>query len=131
MTEGKLVYHVETVKGLLGMVGNENDNLLQLYVDMTIQAVLNHCNISSLPSALDYTVCQIASDAYRRDKALNALGRIGGGVSRIEEDGRSVEFDGASRDAMESSIRKYLMGIPQLDRFKKVYRTHGGADEGL
>ena len=122
--------YISTVKTLLGITVNDYDSILQLYVDLTIQAVLNYCNIFELPSALDYVVCQIVADEYRRNNIANAKGEVVGNVTKIEEDGRIVGFSDSPSN-VSSSIRNHLPYVKQLNRFKKLYRVGASKDEGV
>ena len=120
---------LDIVKDLLGTVSSEHDDVLQLCLDMTAQAVLNYCNISKLPSALKYTVCQMCAEAYR-DLSTNTNvssggSVIGGSVSVIEEDGRKVEFNDNSTTILSNFnlyIQTHITHKQELNRFKKLYR---------
>lgn len=123
--------YISTIKAMLGITVNDYDSILQLYVDLTKQAILNYCNIFELPSALDYTLCQIVVDEYRRNNLANETGKVVGNVTKIEEDGRVVAFS-ESPSYLSSSIRNHLPYIRQLNRFKKLYRVgESSQNEGI
>lgn len=123
--------YISTIKAMLGITVNDYDSILQLYVDLTKQAILNYCNIFELPSALDYTLCQIVVDEYRRNNLANETGKVVGNVTRVEEDGRVVAFS-ESPSYLSSSIRNNLPYIRQLNRFKKLYRVgESSQNEGI
>ena len=83
---------LSTVKVLLGITDDTKDTELNVYVDMTKQTVLNYCNRSDLPEALNYTLCQMTADTYRDLTLANTKGEVVGNVGSVSEDGRSVSF---------------------------------------
>lgn len=111
---------IETVKVLLGISDSSLDETLQLYLDITVQSVLNYCNISELPSALNYTVCQLTADVYKDTTNSNKVGVIVGNVSKIDEDGRSVSFGDGSAVRLATTSR--IGRLRELNRYKKLYR---------
>ena len=127
---GESFDYISTIKVLLGITVDDYDSILQLYVDLTRQAILNYCNIFELPSALDYTLCEIVADEYRRNNLANEKGEVVGNVTRVEEDGRVVGFSD-SPSYLSSSIRNHLPYVKQLNRFKKLYRVGVQGDEGV
>lgn len=116
-----------TVKTLLGIDVNSYDSILQLYIDLTKQSILNYCNISKLPSALNYTVCQICADLYREDTSKNSKGGVVGNVSSITEDGRTVAFGGIAE--IKASVSDKISHTTELNRFKKLYRIPAVEEE--
>ena len=125
---GESFDYISTIKVLLGITVDDYDSILQLYVDLTTQAILNYCNIFELPSALNYTLCEIVADLYRRNNLANESGKIVGNVTR--EDGRVVGFSD-SPSYLSTSIRNHLPYVKQLNRFKKLYRVGVQEDEGV
>lgn len=113
--------YVGTVKVLLGITDASLDETLQLYLDITIQSVLNYCNISELPSALNYTVCELTADVYREMSASNKVGEVIGNVSKIDEDGRSVSFSDGSAIRVATTSR--IGRLRELNRYKHLYRV--------
>lgn len=112
---------IGTVKVLLGISDSSLDETLQLYLDITVQSVLNYCNISELPSALYYTVCQLTADVYKDTTNSNKTGVIVGNVSKIDEDGRSVSFGDGSAVRLAATSR--IGRLRELNRYKKLYRV--------
>ena len=113
--------HLETVKALLGLSNDDStDSLLSVYVEMTKQSILNFCNISELPSELNYTLCAMVADTYRELKSANTTGEVVGNVSSISEDGRSVSF--SSGQEYKRSVEDKISRTTELIRFKKLYR---------
>ena len=113
--------YISTMKVLLGIKDTSLDETLQLYLDITTQSVLNYCNISELPSALNYTVCEIACNVYKDTTNANKVGEVTGNVTKIDEDGRSVSFGDAS--TIGSYASKRVSNMRELNRFKKLYRV--------
>ena len=112
--------YLTTVKVLLGITGADKDSVLAVYVDMTRRQILNYCNISELPEALDYTLCQMCADAYRDMTAATTSGEVVGNVGSISEDGRSVSFTSGAE--FKTAIEDRVTRTTELNRFKKLYR---------
>ena len=105
------------VKMLLGIKGCSKNEILELYINIVTQKILNYCNISELPEELKYEAAQMVVEAYQR--ATDDTGTTGK-VSSITEAGRSVSFDSSSASmAAETAISERRT---QLNRFKLVYR---------
>ncbi len=111
---------LRTVKTLLGLNDDSTDSLLSVYVEMTKQSILNFCNISELPTALNYTLCAMVADTYRELKSANTTGEVVGNVSSISEDGRSVSF--SSGQEFKRSVEDKISRTTELIRYKKLYR---------
>ena len=111
---------LSTVKVLLGITDDTKDTELTVYVDMTKQTVLNYCNRSDLPEALNYTLCQMAADTYRDLTASNTRGEVAGNVGSISEDGRSVSFTNGTE--FKTAIEDRVTRTTELNRYKKLYR---------
>lgn len=107
-------------KTLLGISSGSFDIILQTYISMTIQSVLNYCNISELPSALNYVVCQMTSETYREVVSKNNVGEVVGNVHSISEGGRSVSFGDSSE--FKIAIEDKISHTTELNRFKKLFR---------
>lgn len=113
---------LSTLKMLLGIKDDTLDNVLQVYLSMTKNAILNYCNIKELPSALNYTLCQMTVDAYRENDSKNKVGSVVGNVSSVSEDGRTVSF--SSGDEIKASIEdKITKRTHELNRYRKLYRV--------
>lgn len=112
--------YLSNVKLLLGISNGDTDEILQLYISITTNEILNYCNISELPSALNYTLCQMVADAYRDNLKNNATQSVVGNVSSISEDGRSVSFTNGSE--IKTAIDDRITRITELKRYRKLYR---------
>jgi hypothetical protein len=113
--------YLSNVKLLLGISDGESDEILQLYISITQNEILNYCNISELPSALNYTLCQMVVDAYRDGQKNNATQSIVGNVSSISEDGRSVSFTNGSE--IKTAIQDRITRTTELNRYRKLFRV--------
>lgn len=111
---------LSTVKVLLGITDDTKDTELTVYVDMTKQTILNYCNRSDLPEALNYTLCQMTADTYRDLIASNTRGEVAGNVGSISEDGRSVSFTNGTE--FKTAIEDRVTRTTELNRYKKLYR---------
>ena len=112
--------YLSTVKVLLGIDGTEKDAALAVYIAMTRQTILNYCNRSDLPEALNYTLCQMTADTYRDITAGQSSGEVRGNVSSISEDGRSVSF--SSGTEFKTAIEDKVSRTAELNRYKLLFR---------
>lgn len=118
-TEDEFDY-LSTVKILLGISDESVDIILRVYLSMTKNSILSYCNIKELPSALDFTLCQMTADVYRENVSKNKVGSVVGSVSSISEDGRTVSFSNATE--IRASIEDRITRTHELNRYRKLYR---------
>lgn len=118
-TEDEFDY-LSTVKILLGISDESVDIILRVYLSMTRNSILNYCNIKELPSALNFTLCQMTADVYRENISKNKVGSVVGSVSSISEDGRTVSFSNATE--IRASIEDRITRTHELNRYRKLYR---------
>lgn len=112
--------YLSTVKVLLGIDGTEKDAALAVYIAMTRQTILNYCNRSDLPEALNFTLCQMCADTYRDITAGQSTGDVRGSVSSISEDGRSVSFSSGAE--FKTAIEDKVSRTAELNRYKLLFR---------
>lgn len=112
--------YLSTVKVFLGITDNSKDAVLNVYIDMTRQSILNYCNRSDLPEALNYTLCQMCADTYRDIANSRAKGEVTGNVSSVSEDGRSVSFSSGAE--FKTALEDRITRTTELNRFKKLYK---------
>ena len=110
-----------TTKVLLGISDESKDAILQIYLDLVEQSILNYCNIFELPSALNYTLCSMTADFYRENEMNTKSGEVVGKVSSITEDGRSVAFTNGSE--LKASIDDRIYKLKELNSYRKLYRV--------
>ena len=103
------------VKTLLKITDDEQDALLEIFIDMTVQSVLNYCNISALPAELRYVVCNMVVGMYK-----DMVGESNAPISSISEAGSSVSF---ATNMLQSRIDDSIKNMTQLNRFRQPYRT--------
>lgn len=113
--------YLGTVKILLGISDGSLDSVLQVYLSMTERSILNYCNIKELPSALDYTLCEMTADVYRENASKNKVGSVVGNVSSVSEDGRTVSFSSGAE--IKASIEDRITRTSELNRYRKLYRV--------
>lgn len=113
--------YLGTVKILLGISDGSLDSVLQVYLSMTERSILNYCNIKELPSALDYTLCEMTADIYRENASKNKVGSVVGNVSSVSEDGRTVSFSSGAE--IKASIEDRITRTSELNRYRKLYRV--------
>ena len=111
---------ISTIKSMIGISDESLDAILRIYVATVNQSILNYCNIDELPSALNYTLCQMVADTYNEMKSRSGTGSVVGNVSSISEDGRSVSFTNGSE--FKVAIDDRISKTRELNRFKKLYR---------
>ena len=111
---------ISTIKSMIGISDESLDAILRIYVATVTQSILNYCNIDELPSALNYTLCQMVADTYYEMKSRSGTGSVVGNVSSISEDGRSVSFTNGSE--FKVAIDDRISKTRELNRFKKLYR---------
>ena len=113
--------YLGTVKILLGISDGSLDSVLQVYLSMTERSILNYCNIKELPSALDYTLCEMTADIYRENASKNKVGSVVGNVSSVSEDGRTVSFSNGAE--IKALIEDRITRTNELNRYRKLYRV--------
>lgn len=118
-TEDEFDY-LSTVKILLGISDESVDIILRVYLSMAKNSILNYCNIKKLPSALDFTLCQMTADVYRENVSKNKVGSVVGSVSSISEDGRTVSFSNATE--IRALIEDRVTRTHELNCYRKLYR---------
>lgn len=111
---------ISTIKSMIGISDESLDAILRIYVATVTQSILNYCNIDELPSALNYTLCQMVADTYNEMKSRSGTGSVVGNVSSISEDGRSVSFTNGSE--FKVAIDDRISKTRELNRFKKLYK---------
>lgn len=101
------------VKTLRGIAGDDQDGLLGIYIDMTIQSILNHCNIYEFPSELKYVVVNMISDMLDESSGDAP-------ISSVSEQGASVSFD---RATVKMKIEDRVSSMSQLNQFRNLYKV--------
>lgn len=108
-------------KLLSGITDDAHDDLLNLYIEMTVQSILNYCNRVKLPDELRLVAAQMVADMYGHNNTAD--GKTGG-VSSVSEAGRTVSFNSSSVQSLidyKLSERK-----EQLSSYRLLYRERKG-----
>lgn len=112
--------YLSKVKLLLGIDDESKDEVLNLHVELVRNEILNYCNRSDFPSALNFTLCQMVADVFRDNQRGNSTGNVVGNVSSISEDGRSVSFTNGSE--IKTAIEDKISRTRELNRYKLLFR---------
>ncbi len=86
-TKGEIL---KSLKLLLGISDSENDGLLELLIEDSIDATLAYCHLEELPRQLVSFIPLLAQKQYRKN--------VSGGIRAITEGERRVEYDDADYD---------------------------------
>lgn len=111
---------LSSVKLILGISDDSKDEILEFYIDLMETKILNYCNISELPSALNYVLCEMVADIYRENTRKDKAGNVVGAVSSISEDGRSVSFTNGAE--LNAAADDKIAHTRELNKYKKLYR---------
>ena len=65
-----------TIKTLLGITGTSKDTLLNIYIAMVEEEILNYCNIEEMPEGLTNTAIQMVLHKYNQAGTEDTLARI-------------------------------------------------------
>lgn len=112
---------LSTIKVMLGISDESADAILRIYIQTVSQSILNYCNISELPSTLNFILCQMVVDIYNDMKSRSSTGSVVGNVQSISEDGRTVSFTNGSE--FKTVIEDRIAKTRELNRYKKLFRV--------
>lgn len=82
---------LKTLKKLLGVKNDDNDEILLFIINSTIGIICNYCRFQNIPKELDNIILNIAIDLYRN--RIFGQEQIEGIVKSITEGDVSVAFD--------------------------------------
>lgn len=105
-------------KKLLGMdpTDTSKDVPLQFAIDDTQDIILNYCNLSELPKALETTAYRMAIDLYRNEAPGEETTPVGP-VSSISAGDTATTFKSPTVEFKDHLLKDYKS---QLRRFRKV-----------
>lgn len=112
--------YLSKVKLLLGIDDESKDEVLTFHIELVRNEILNYCNRSDFPSALNFTLCQMVADVFRDNQRGNSTGNVVGNVSSISEDGRSVSFTNGNE--IKTAIEDKISRTRELNRYKLLFR---------
>lgn len=97
---------LQKLKLVLGINGDEEDNLLGFLLESTEQKILNYCNLKELPDELENVLVEMAARFYNSPDGVTAGMRVGD---------TSVDFSTAKDE--QNIIHDYKT---QLNRFRRL-----------
>ena len=105
-------------KKLLGLDVTDitKDIPLQFALDDTTDSILNYCNLSELPKALETTAYQMAIDLYRNESPGEESTPLGT-VSSISAGDTSTSFKSPTTEFKDHLLKDYKA---QLKRYRKL-----------
>lgn len=68
---------IEKLKMLLGIEGNEEDELLNFLLESTEQKILNYCNLDELPTELENVLVEMAARFYNSPDGIATSIKVG------------------------------------------------------
>lgn len=95
-----------------------NPDRAQLLYDMTVQSVLNYCNLSELPVELEPTVMSIVAELYVDLMTTPTADMVN--IASISEGDRQVSFRTGRTYGFDVGDR--LIKKKELDKFKRLYK---------
>src|SRR5690606_3368532 len=100
---GAKMERLEKLKLILGIKGNDEDDLLNYLLESTEQKILNYCNLKELPAELENVLIEMTANKYRNHS----------GAKSINIGDTSVTFGDDSNDiSKEHKV--------QLNRFRRL-----------
>lgn len=91
-----------------------SDSALDLFIDSSIEYILDYCNLYELPEELNNTLIKkIVNECYKSTGNLN-------NVASIQEGGRSVSFINYKTNEITKQTDEEIKIV--LNRFKVPYR---------
>lgn len=113
---------LEKLKLILGIEGNDEDDLLNYLLESTEQMILNYCNISELPAELEDVLIAMTADMYRfrlRDMGVGKVSqmKIGDTTIQYSDSGNFNLMTGAGG---ADFLKNYKA---QLHRFRRLQLT--------
>ena len=107
---------------------NKNDALYKLYIDRSIQEILNLTNRIRFPEELNYVVLDMINDFY--DININKTkinDESNNYIKSITEENRTVTFGNSSELLLNSAISNHITNNlenrkAQINKFKLLYK---------
>lgn len=109
-------------KTLNSITGTAKDNIYNLYIDKSMQTILNLTNRIEFPEELQYVVLDMLTDFYNINVLKDSIGEeTSNYVKSISEEGRSVTFGNSSELSLSSLINTDINNRLEL-RKQEIYR---------
>lgn len=106
------------LKLLLPNIQVDDDRASLLY-DMTVQSVMNYCNLTEFPAELESTVISIVAELYSDIMTAPTLDMAN--IASIDEGSRKVSF--RTSNTYGFNIEDILVKKKELDKFKRLYKV--------
>lgn len=105
---------VRKEKAILGITGNENDDLIQFSLESAEETIKNYCHIDKVPEGLNATMYRMAADIYRNEQfgQQDSVSR----VTSISEGDTTTSFGGMASEFAKSLLKDYDMALRQYRR---------------
>lgn len=97
---------LEKLKLVLGIQGNEEDNLLSFLLESTEQKILNYCNLKELPIELEHVLVEMTARFYNSPDGVATSMRVG-----------DTSVDYSTEKEEQNIIHDYKS---QLNRFRRL-----------
>ena len=106
------------LKGLLGiaLIDTTKDAILEFTIDDVEETIINHCNITEIPTGLNNTVMRMSMDLYRNENLGDESIALGS-ISSISEGDTSTNFRSSASEFKDSLLKDYKS---KLNKYRKV-----------
>lgn len=108
---------IEKIKTLLKLKNFECDDVIEIYVSLVTQKVLNYCGISSLPEALNLIVMEMVINEYGSRIIELVSGSTTGKVGSVKRGDTEIVYDNKEDSGSTDFISNYRL---QLDPFRRM-----------
>ena len=90
---------IDKIKTLLGLKDNDQDNLLNVIIENTEQALCFKLSVDEVPKELDYVLVEVAIKRFNRLKNE--------GMTSYSQEGESITFNSSYFDDFNSDIQQW------------------------
>ena len=90
---------IDKIKTLLGLKDNDQDNLLDVIIENTEQALCFKLSVDEVPKELDYVLVEVAIKRFNRLKNE--------GMTSYSQEGESITFNSSDFNDFNSDIQQW------------------------
>ena len=90
---------IDKIKTLLGLKDNDQDNLLNVIIENTEQALCFKLSVDEVPKELDYVLVEVAIKRFNRLKNE--------GMTSYSQEGESITFNSSDFNDFNSDIQQW------------------------
>ena len=90
---------IDKIKTLLGLKDNDQDNLLNVIIENTEQALCFELSVDEVPKELDYVLVEVAIKRFNRLKDE--------GMTSYSQEGESITFNSSDFNDFNSDIQQW------------------------